>query len=345
MMLSKIKTIGYIFIHTILSQIIVISIFSFVCWLAYLGFVKYNYNTSIFPLLSILGFIAMMFSFICVSVFLKQFGVSVFSRSTRIPTDISFPQSSVTKIEYSYGPESIFTGERSVYVTKKEVKTAGAVAILCFPAIIIALTGVIKFIFETLRVLFSPRRQATWDESREDLADEIFYEGTFSFFKFPLICATSLLLILAISLSSLAIINRQCNPELIQFSISETDRETDSKGNTRIYYTGTLTNNGSSKVKKAYGILHFKNKNDELLFTTKMSMVVRTNAHEYLEKGESCNFDFYITFSQQELASYSVEDLALDDVKILFEVTSIVYKSYEEFEFSEKFIEVNTVLS
>ena len=76
---SKTKTITYIFLHTVVLQIIVLLSLGMVGFLAYVGFDRYNSFALI--LLGIIAFIAMMFVFLSVSVFAKSYGVSLFAKT------------------------------------------------------------------------------------------------------------------------------------------------------------------------------------------------------------------------------------------------------------------------
>ena len=65
---------------------------------------------------------------------------------------------------------------------EREKRSNGLLVVIGFHAVIVGLTGIFKFILESLRICFSRNRQADWEACREDISDEIFGEGVFGFF-------------------------------------------------------------------------------------------------------------------------------------------------------------------
>ena len=339
---SKIKTIGYIFLQTIFMQLIVVALFGLVGCLAYLGLAKYN--SILLPLLGVVAFIVMEFALICISIFLKSYGVSCFSKSKgqfngSIPTN-----GTTTRIEYSYGPKNIVTGRRSIIVRKREESGGGCLLFLGLSAIVIGATGVIKFIIEALRVLCSDERQMAWEESREYLIEKMNEEGKASFFQVPIICGVLTLLLIIICVPvSLATAYRY-SPDRIQIVFCEKENRLDRYGNASIYYEGTITNKGSAKVEQVEGILHLKSKDGDSLLSKELVINVpfttQSQSDNHLEKNESWDFVFELRLSKEDINAVRVWEAELDDVEMIFEVTSIRYKTNGSVDFSNQFIKI-----
>ena len=341
---NKIKTLGYIFLQTIFMQLIVVTLFGLVGCLAYLGLAKYN--SIVLPLLGVVAFIVMEFAFICISIFVKSYGVSCFSKSKGQFNGSITNNGTTTRIEYSYGPKNIITGRRSIIVRKREESGGGCLLLLGFPAIVIGITGIIKFIIEALRVLCSDERQMAWEESREYLIEKMKEDGKAAFFQIPIICGglTLLLIIICVPVS-LATAHRY-SPDRIQIAFCEKENRLDRYGNASIYYEGTITNKGSAKVEQVEGILHLKSNDGATLLSKKLVINVPFTTpsppDNHLEKNESWDFAFEIRLSQEDVSAAQLWDAELDEVEVIFEVSSIRYKTNGSVDFSNRFIKIST---
>ncbi len=330
--------------QTVFMQIVVVGIFAFVGWLAYFGLAKYN--SAILPLLGVVAFIVMEFTFICVSVFVKAYGVSVFSRTRGVFDGTSHANSAVktTRIDYSLGPKNVFTGKRSIYVREREVSGGGCLLVLGVPAIVIGLTGIFKFVFETVRVLLSDERQAAWDDSRAYLTEKMNAQGKVSFFGTPIICALSVAVLVAVSTPVAIATAYRYSPDRIQIEFTEKENKLDRYGNASIYYEGSLTNKGAAKVEQVEGCLHLKSKDGETLLSKELVInvpfAIPSPPDNHLEKNESWDFAFEVYLTADNPDAAQLWDIELADTDMRFEVTSIRYKTNGSVEFSNKQIEV-----
>lgn len=340
---SKIKTVKYIFLQTVLMQLIVLAVIGFTCFVAYFGVSKYN--SGILWLLGTVAFIVMEFSLICVSVFVKGYGVSFFARSRgtfhgSLPADAA----ARTRIEYSYGRKSVLTGRRSIIVTEKKETGGGCLLILGLPAIIIGLTGMIKFVIESVRVILSEQRQATWDESRAYLTEQIEAEGKRKFFQTPRTCAFLMGILLVVCIPVTIGIASYYSPRHIEIEFTEKENLTDRYGNASIYYKGNVTNKGSAKVEDIEGILHFKTKDGNILLSKPWGFhaphQIPSPPDKHLEKDESWDFAFELILSPDDENALVLWNAELNDLEMIFEVRSVGYKTNGSVAFSNRYIEI-----
>lgn len=338
---SKQKTIGYIFLQTVLMQLIVLAIVGFVGWLAYFGLAKYN--SAILPLLGFVAFIVMEFAFICISIFIKGYGVSCFSKS-RGHFDGSAPSGGVKtkEIEYSYGPKNVITGKRSIILRERERPGGGCLLLLGFPAIIIGVTGILKFAIEALRVLLSDERQMVWEESREYLSEKMDAEGKGAFFQVPIICGLAFALLVAISVPVAIATAHRYSPDRIEIVFVEKENNLDRYGNASICYEGRITNKGSAKVEQVEGILHLSDQNGETLLSKKIVINVPFSTpsppDNHLEKDEFWDFAFEVRLSPDDAHAEDLWDAELEDMEMRLEVSSIRYRTNGSVDYSDESI-------
>ena len=77
---NKLSTIFYVFLLTVVPQIVVLGVVASIgCWAYWWG----KTGSWIQMMLSLVGFIVMIFFFICISVLTHSYGLSVFSSTTR----------------------------------------------------------------------------------------------------------------------------------------------------------------------------------------------------------------------------------------------------------------------
>lgn len=345
-MSNKSKTILYIFIHTILLQLIVIVSLGTCLGLVYFGFTKYNIG--ILFLLSVVAFIVLIFLYMSVTVFSKSYGVSLFSKKRHIfdTNDYTAYDSSrpIKEYEFSLGRKNMITGNRSLIVREKEVNPGGTWILFFVSALIIGLTGVIKFLIESVRVIRSEERQLVWDEAREFLLEKISEEGKDSFFKVPRICAIILSLIMIVSFPIAVISIYKYSPDRIEMVFSEKEYYTNY--NPQVCFIGSVENTGSAKVRAINGVLYFSDKNGNLLYETNMGIDVPFSIpspdDDYLTKGEKWGIKTTITVNQNDSGTVELWNADLKDVEIKFKVNRIAYDgNYIEFE--DKWIAVKTV--
>lgn len=325
---SKIQTIGYIFLHTVVLQLIVISIFSFVAFLAYFGLTKYN--SSVLALVGVIAFIDMMFVFVCVSVFKKSYGVSLFAQTRREFDGTAYKGETIKRIDYSLGRKNVFTGERSIYVREREVKPGGAIIALGIPAIVSGFTGIFKFIIESIRVVCSEDRQAAWEEGRAYLDEKINKEGKRSFFKVPRICCFVLALSMVISLPVVGFNGYRFNPDRVNFCITQKENYTDKYGRAQIIFSASLENTGSASIRHIQGYLIFRDQNEQELYREKVTVkspgLVTSGEDDYLDQGEQWELELYPSLSPEALSV--LWNTELSDIEILMEVTEIRYAGH-----------------
>lgn len=340
MEVSKRKTIGYIFLHTVFLQLILLAILGFVCFVAYFGINKYN--SGILILLGVVAFIVMEFSFLCASVFIKSYGVSFFARTRGSFNGQLNADTTMTRIDYTLGPKNIFTGKRSIYVKERKVQSSGCLLLLGLPAIIIALTGIFKFVLESLRVCLSKKRQAAWEESREYLSQKIEEEGRAKFFQLPTVCAILMAILVALCLPITAVTAHHYSPQHIEIKFDEKINVTDKYNNSFIACSGSLTNKGNTKIEHVEGVLHFREKGGKEIFSVKMSVkpsyTTQGPRNDILEKEDTWNFAFELKISRDDSGAIRLWELELEDMEIVFEVISIRYQGKGNIDYTNELI-------
>ena len=163
---SKFGTLLYVFLLTAVPQLVVLSLLGSVAYFAYWFGV---HNSTVHALVGVVAFIAMLFGFLCVALFTKNYGLSLFA-PTRRGFDVNqYHGEPIKKIDYSYGRKSLITGKRSIYVREREVPSGGPLVVTALMSIVIGITGIFKFIIEGVRVCFSDERQAEWEGCRKYL--------------------------------------------------------------------------------------------------------------------------------------------------------------------------------
>ena len=339
---TKLQTIAYVFLHTVLMQLILIFTLSFVGFLAYFGLNKYN--SVILSILGIVAFLVMIFIFVCVSVFTKSYGVSVFAR-TRREFNGSAPNMGTTKrIDYYYGRANVFTGRRPIFVRETEEKT-GCNAILFLPAFLVLCTGILKFVIESIRVLLSESRQAAWEESREFMREKIEHEE--NFFSFPKICAISLAVIMIVSIPVSVAVFKQYDTSYISFEITEKQNAERNNQRVNIIFYGTVEKNGGKDIRAIEGNVYFKNRDGEALFELKTHIDVPfstpSQPNDYLENNENWDIAFDLRFSADDQQALRLWNMELEDIEIVMEVTEIDYKGDSFVEFTDEFIVIKAI--
>ncbi len=242
---SKLETLLYVFLLTAVPQFVVLSLLGSVAYFAYwFG----AHNSTVHAFVGVVAFIAILFGFLCVALFTKNYGLSLFS-PTRWDFDVNqYHGEPIKKIDYSYGPKNLFTGKRSIYVREREVPSGGHLLVTALMSIIIGITGIFKFIIEGVRIYHSDDRQAEWEGCRKYLTDKMDEEGKLHFFKLPIVIAGVFIVSWVISLPTGAAFTEKYNPKHIEFEITKKYNSENNNMRVHILFYGTVTNNGSGKI-------------------------------------------------------------------------------------------------
>ncbi|MBQ9162256.1 MAG: hypothetical protein IJX74_03165 [Clostridia bacterium] len=324
---TKLQTIGYIFLHTVVMQLLVIAIFAFVAYIAYFGVAKYN--DGILSIVGVLAFLAMMFSYLCISILKKSYGVSVFAKTRGTFNGTAFKSDPIKTVEYSVGRRDSFTGRRKIYVREREEKGGGcAIVFLGIPAIVTGVTGIFKFVLESVRVLLSDDRQEAWEESREYYFEKMEAEGKRSFFKVPIICAVVLVIAMVISFPVVAIYEYKYSTDRIDFSIMSKENVTDQYGREFVVFGGKLKNTGDAEIEMIEGYMVFLDESGEELYRGKLKFkaLFSTSADydEFLSKDEEWETEVSLSVAESDIID-QMKYMDLSDIKIVFEITEIHY--------------------
>ena len=329
-------------------QLIVITVFCSVGALAYFGLAKYN--SALLPLLGIVAFIAMMFIFMCVSIFMKGYGVSFFSRTRKAFDASAYTYKPTTEIQYVVGRKNTFTGKRNIYVREREVKSGGVLLVLGIPAIIVGIFGIIKFIFEALRVICSDARAQAWEESRAFLTEKIEEDGVIPFFQTPIISVAIFLIVMVISIPVTIATAHRYHPSHVEFQITEKENAQNYNNLTQILFHGTVENNGRAKIEQIEGIVYFKDKNKNILQSRKVAIHVPFSTpsapDNYLEKDESWDFTLDLRIHHDEDnfdVAQELWNMDLEEIEITMDVTGIRYRTNGIVEFSNRTVMVKPV--
>lgn len=320
---KKFKTISYIFLHTVVLQFIVIGILLAVNAMAFFGLVQYS--NGIIALLGAAAFIVMLLAFLAISIFTTNFGVSVFSKKhgEYNGADNTPP---TYETHYSLGRKSTLTGEREIIATTKEKKGGpGKLIGAGFHALIIGLTGIFKFIIETMRVLFSDERQAAWENGRMRLNNQRASMGSKSFYSFQRKCAIWMAIILAISIPLMIFTAYQYHPDRLEFNITEKENSENNNLRIHVLFNGTLENHGFLKIKQVEGVLVVKNKTGEVLYENKLVIQNDLSDLSFLNDNDSLDVSLGVLSAGKDPGTNTIWDTPLEDLEISMRVSQIDY--------------------
>ncbi len=335
---SKSYTLAYVFLLTVVPQLIVWAALGSVCYFAYYFAM---YNSSIHGIFGAGAFVAMLFAFLCVAIFCKNYGLSLFAKTRRDFDVNQYHGAPVEKIDYRVGRKNTFTGKRSIYVYKREEPTGGPLLVTALMSIVIGLTGVFKFIIEGIRVCLSDDRQAEWEGCRKYLIEKRDAEGTKQFFKTPIMVGLVFLVIWAICLPSALVTKSKYSPEHISFEITEKYNSENNNVRIHVLYDGEIINNGSAKIEQVEGRVYFRDKNGTLLFEDDHVVInvpfsIPSPSDEYLEKDERWEISLSVLTAPGDIGGEIIWDGELDDVEISMDVTQISYKGDKFIEFPDE---------
>lgn len=318
---SKFQTLQYVFLLTAVPQILIIGMFSTIACFAHI----FNVTNiaGVFLLASAL-FVAMLFGFVCVSIFTQNYGLSIFSISRNYfnPGDY---QSTIKEV--SFVEHKTFFGKRSIEVRTHEKPGGAPIIISALLAIVIALTGIIKFVIETIRVILSDERQGAWEGCREDLVEDIEIEGVFQFFKVPIIVIGSFIVSWFLVLLMITGSKIKHNPDKIDFEIIECT-ETGEVDDRELAFDIEITNRGRGKISDIGLTIYFKDKNGNLLYekTMHIDTMNRDKWKYFISKNERSQFEFKLFESAMDEKSKYIFDQGLDNVEISIDLITVEYK-------------------
>ena len=319
---SKFQTLKYVFLLTAVPQFLIIAMFSTI---AYFGHMFNVTNIAGVFLLASALFVAMLFGFVCVSIFTQNYGLSIFSisRNHFNPGDY---QSTITEV--SFIERKTFFGQSNIEVRTHEKPGGAPIIISALLAIVIALTGIIKFVIEAVRVILSDERQGAWEGCREALADDIETDGVFEFFKVPIIVGASFIVAWIIFFLIIVGSKIKHNPDKIDFEIIE---QTEFENEYHHYYAFDIQvkNRGKGKITNIGLNICFMDKDGNLLYEeTKYIDTMNLDKNKYfIAKNEHSVFEFklYEWDNDSEGKRYIFEQ-GLDNVEISIDLIKVEYK-------------------
>lgn len=335
---SKLSTLAYVFLLTVVPQLVVWAALGSVCYFAYCFT---TYNSSIHGIFGAGAFVAMLFAFLCVAIFSKCYGLSLFAKTRKDFNVNQYRGEPIEKIEYRFGRKNTFTGKRSIYVHKREEPTGGPLLVTALMSIVIGLTGIFKFVIEAVRVCLSDDRRAEWEGCREYLIEKRDAEGAKQFFKTPAIVAIVFLLVWAICLPSALAMKNKYSPEYISFEITEKRNSENNSTSINILYDGEIINTGKAKIKQIEGHIYFRDRDGNLLYEDDRIVInvpfsIPSPPDDYLEKDERWGISLSVLTASGNAGGQEIWDSNLGDVEISMDVTEIWYKGDKFIEFPDE---------
>ena len=321
---SKLQTIGYIFLNTVFLQIIVLLTF---CSVGIWALCATYYNSFVFWILGAGGFVTMLFVFVCVSVFSHAYGVSIFAKTRKAFDANRYKSEPIKRYDYSLGRKDLITGNRSIYVREREVKTGGPLVAMGFMAIVVGLTGIFKFVVEALRVCVSSSRQMAWEEAREYMHEKMHEEkSVVAFFQVPIVCAIILALIWVGAVFGLIYSADTYSDDCIEFQITEKYNSENNRIRIHTLFYGTLKNTGNKEIRSVEGTVYFKDANGKILYEGEVSFhAALDEENDYLEADELWDIALQIHTSPDDVNAQYVWNAELEDIEISIDISEIVF--------------------
>lgn len=323
---SKLQTLSYVFLLTVVPQLVVWAMFLIVCYVAYWFSA---YNSTIHAFIGIAAFIAMLFGFLCVAIFTRSYGLSLFAPTRRDFNVNDFHGAPVEKIDYAVGRKNVFTGRRSIYVYKREVPTGGPLLVTALMSIVIAITGICKFAIEAVRVCRSDDRQGEWEGCRAYLIDMRDKEGAWTFFKTPAIVGIVLGLALAISVPAGMVIKQRFSPDNLAFEITEKINSENNATRVHVLFCGEMINEGGGKLVQVEGTVYIRDREGHIVYESDR-VVFNQPLHsrdDSLSRGERWEMEVSVLTAPGDHGGIAIWNADMDDLEIVMEISELHYES------------------
>ncbi len=319
---TKKQTVSYIFLLTVVPQVVFWAVTASIgCWSIWMN------SSVLISLLAIVGSIAWLLSFVAISVFVKGYGLSIFARRRKEP-NFNYEPSTVKEYDVHLGRKNTFTGRRSVIVRERKVKSGGVILMYGGQALLVGLTGIFKFIIETLRVLHSDERQAQWEECREFLHEKMGEsDSKISFFAFPLLCGVVLLAVWVLIAPIKVIEVARYHPKYLEFHVDEKINAEYSKYRILSGFVGEIENTGRTEIEQIKGKLIFKDRDGNILFEKNYDITDPPgDDDEFLSKGERWEIELSVIADPSNEDAQRFWEMDSEDIEIVFEISEIQYK-------------------
>lgn len=317
---NKAKTVMYIFGVTVAPQIVSIGAFLVVLATA---LAWETYGTFWLMLLGLAAITAYQFLLIGLSLLIKSYGMSVFSSERK--DYVQYSASAPIKKTHYY----IHKNNGGYTVAKREVTQSGCLLSLGLTAIINSATGIFKFIIESLRVCLFKERQASWDNCKQYFCRVKGAESLFQFMKMPAICVCIILVALGCLIPGKIILDKKHDINNLHFEITEKYNSEFSKFRVQTVFYGKLTNVGDGKVSSVKGVVVFKNRDGNILFSSKqkISAPFELRYDNLLKKNDTWNIALRAIGEPSDMGAIEVWDTELSDMEIYFDISEVWYEN------------------
>ncbi len=327
---SKANTVFYIFCVTALQQILLLAALAS----AIVFSQGINLNGYII-FISLPSVFAMFFLAFSVLIIYSNYTVSLFSRTRG---ELRDPGSfTTTRTDYYYGSKNLFTGNRPLYVRKREEAGAGKVAYFIIRAFLLSSIGVIHFIIETVRVLLSEERKEAWDEAHDAFCEQKEESGTWNFYKLYIIPLSVILILWIIFIPIKANYENTYTKDSLTFSISEKENFEMNAKTVTVYFHGEIENNGAEDVKFIDTEVFYKDRNGNTIAShlPYFKFVYNLQNNFTLESGKNCEFTFVVEIERNDPYAQALWNSELDDIEISIYIREIGWVGGESVKHSE----------
>lgn len=320
--MNKLKTIIYIFLLTVVPQTISLVSFGIVLSVC---LTWGTYKSFWLMILGLVSIITYEFLLIGLSVFIKSYGMSIFSA---IRTDYAqySPSQPMKKTNYYvYKNQGLLGDGYSVY--KREITQSGCLLSLGLLAIINSVTGIFKFFLETLRVLFDKQRQDAWEYCKKYFYEKKGKDSLYVFMKMPIICCCIFLIVTSCYVPVKLIMDSNHDVDDLQITITEKYNSESNKFRVHTIFYGEIKNRGKGKVSSVAGTVYYKNRQEKILYSCNQTILASFEMRHdpLLEEDETWNFSFEVQAQPTDLEAQELWNSSLDEIEVWFDITEVWY--------------------
>lgn len=326
---SKLRTLVYIFAHTVLLQFVVdIALIA----VAFMSYYAAEYNITFVFLVGAVAFIALLILYICVYVFHKSFGLKLFGNQPSEFNSESYVGPEYQHVEYSVGRKNTFTGRRSINARTQTRQNSSIIIVAFVYAIYIGLFGIVQFAIELYRNMSSDARAAAWRAAETNMLERMRSEGAASFFGAPAICGLVIAAALVVSVPVILIDHAIYTPNNVSITLSE--MEYSGGRNPQLTFTGDVRSKTKKDIRSVQTVFVIRDAEGNVLAERDVSL------HGFgdgtLSRDETCEFYFTVFFDADDPGHVKLAGCSFDELRISVIIKSITYGSGNKREYSEK---------